>query len=34
VSLQSNHVPFTVTCESPSPSDSGTTSGTTGSPTA
>lgn len=34
VSLQSDHVPFTVTCESPSPSDSGTTSGTTGSPTA
>ena len=34
VSLQSGHVPFTVTCESPSPSDSGTTSGTTGSPTA
>ena len=34
VSLQSNQVPFTVTCESPSPSDSGTTSGTTGSPTA
>lgn len=33
-SLQSNRVPFTVTCESPSPSDGGTTGGTTGSPTA